>query len=139
QPYDYGAIQPYNADPAATTYVQSDPNALVDPNQQYMYTDPNQQALDPYYGYETTTITPRRKPPFLLIGIVIVLLVVLVLLFLLISSRARNNTPNNNQNNTGRNIILQWWGAYLDPDVVKPLIDEYQSLNPNVKIEYANK
>lgn len=52
--------------------------------------------------------------------------------------RGRSTTPTNN-NNTGGQITLQWWGVYLDPDVVNPLIQEYQAQNTNVKIQYANK
>lgn len=131
QPYDYGAVQPYNADPAIDYTI--DPNALP----QY---DVTQQSLDPYYGYETTTtVAPRRRSPLLFIAIGIALLVLLVFIFLLISSRSRTNTPTNTQNNTGKNVIIQWWGAFMDADIVKPLIEEYQTLNPTVKIEYANK
>jgi multiple sugar transport system substrate-binding protein len=46
---------------------------------------------------------------------------------------------NNGQNNQNQQITLQWWGVFWDKDVVQPLIDEYQSLHSNVKIEYANR
>lgn len=130
QPYDYGTVQPYNADPT----VDYNPDAMVAP--QY---DLTQQALDPYYGYETTTEIPPRRSPVIFIAIGIALLVLLVFIFSLIASRPATNTNNNPPVNTGRNIILQWWGAFLDPDIVRPLIEEYQTLNPNVRIEYANK
>ncbi len=53
------------------------------------------------------------------------------------------NQPTENQGDgsqqTDGPITLQWWGVFWDQDVVQPLIDEYQQLNPNVTINYANK
>jgi ABC-type glycerol-3-phosphate transport system substrate-binding protein len=46
------------------------------------------------------------------------------------------NTPSTSS--TGA-IELQWRGVFWDERVVKPLIDEYQLLNPGVTIKYANR
>jgi ABC-type glycerol-3-phosphate transport system substrate-binding protein len=99
---------------------------------------------------ETTTVTappneevsvtvteekPKRNIPILfLVGLGVILF--LVLIYLLFLSRGGNTptTPPSNQK-----VTLQWWGVYLDSSVVKPLIDEYQSLNPNVTIQYADR
>ncbi|MFS8131199.1 MAG: extracellular solute-binding protein [Candidatus Dojkabacteria bacterium] len=81
----------------------------------------------------TTEVTPRRKIPvyvFIIIGVILFLL----LLFLLIPRGTTPTTPTT----TGK-VTLQWWGVFLDPSVVKPLIDEYQKNNANVTIQYANK
>ncbi len=48
-------------------------------------------------------------------------------------------TTGTNNNNQTQQVTLQWWGVFWDKDVVQPLIDEYQGLHTNVKIEYANR
>ncbi|MEP7103425.1 MAG: extracellular solute-binding protein [Candidatus Dojkabacteria bacterium] len=95
------------------------------------------EAYVPPVVEETTTTTSRRRIPiYLLIGVGIILF--LVLIYLLFGN-ALKGTPNNNTNNTSQKITLQWWGVFMDPSVVKPLIDEYQTQNPNVTIQYANR
>ena len=80
--------------------------------------------------------TPRRKIPVTLL-IVVGVILFLLLLFLLFSNLLKTPTTNNNTP-TGK-VTLQWWGVFLDPSVVKPLIDEYQAQNTNVTIQYANR
>ncbi len=36
-------------------------------------------------------------------------------------------------------IRIQWWGVFWDPEVVQPLIDEYESQHSNIEIIYDNK
>jgi ABC-type glycerol-3-phosphate transport system substrate-binding protein len=76
----------------------------------------------------------KKKRQFIIIGIIVV-----VLLILLIFILSRGGGSNNNVEDQKENIVLQWWGAFLEPEVVQPLIDEYNSLNQHVTIEYANK
>jgi ABC-type glycerol-3-phosphate transport system substrate-binding protein len=38
---------------------------------------------------------------------------------------------------TTENVTLQWWGTVHSEAVMQPLIDEYQALNNNVKIDYS--
>lgn len=94
-------------------------------------------------GYTSTTpsalINDNNPPektglkkflPFIIIGLIgiIALIVILSLLF-----SNRNQTP------VAQNVTLQWWGVFMDKDTVQPLIDEYQSQNQGVTIEYADK
>ncbi len=84
----------------------------------------------------TTEVAPRRKiPASILIAVGVVLF--LVLLFLLFGNLLKAPTTNNNT--TTQKVTLQWWGVFLDPSVVKPLIDAYQAQNPNVTIQYADR
>ena len=65
-------------------------------------------------------------------AIVIVVLLILCLIVLLFSNRT-TSTPQK------ENVVLQWWGAFLENDVVQPLLDKYKEENPNVTVEYANR
>lgn len=83
----------------------------------------------------TTEETPKRKIPILLL-IILGIILFLVLMFLLLRP---NNTPTTQTPPSNQKITLQWWGVFMDSSVVKPLIDEYQSQNQNVTIEYADR
>ncbi len=91
------------------------------------------------YTTTQTTTVPRRKlnMPIILLGILGIFLL-LILLFLLFGSSGDNNN-NDNTIDPNRKAVLQWWGVFLDKDVVQPLIDEYQADHPNITIEYANR
>ncbi|MDQ7021885.1 MAG: hypothetical protein Q9M91_08875 [Candidatus Dojkabacteria bacterium] len=41
--------------------------------------------------------------------------------------------------NNNQSVQIRWVGAFLDEDVVNPLIQEYEALNPNVDIQYFNQ
>lgn len=75
---------------------------------------------------------PARRKLFVIIGAVVVAVVV-VLLILMLLTRGSGSTPQKDK------VVLQWWGAFLDTEVVQPLIDQYQAQNTNVTIEYANR
>jgi multiple sugar transport system substrate-binding protein len=81
-----------------------------------------------------TTIQERRN----LIVLVVLVMMLFLLIAFFISRTATTRTPGTG-NQTGGTITLQWWGVFLEPEVVQPLINEYQAANPNVKIQYANK
>jgi len=38
-----------------------------------------------------------------------------------------------------KEITLTWWGLWEPPEVIKPVIDKYQSQNPNIKIDYQEQ
>ncbi len=73
--------------------------------------------------------------------IAIALLVILVLAILLLSTRrsGTGTTTTTTGVDPNKTVILQWWGVFLSEDAVGPLLDEYNSINPNVTIEYADK
>src|SRR5260221_1504576 len=97
----------------------------------------------------TTTTTPvdddssesTRRRRLLIIGLIIFGVVLLIILLLLLTTRpAGTNTTNNTTTiDPNRKVVLQFQGAFITPEEIQPLIDDYQKLNPNVKIEYANK
>lgn len=49
-----------------------------------------------------------------------------------------NPTPTPNQQNQG-NVILIWWNMFEPEENVRPLIDAYEALHPNVDIQYDEK
>jgi len=79
---------------------------------------------------------PKRKIPVTLL-IVVGVILFLVLIYLLFGNLLKGTPPTTTTNN--QKVTLQWWGVFLDPTVVKPLIDEYQAQNTNVTIQYADK
>ncbi len=87
--------------------------------------------------------TPKRslpKIPQRYIIIVIALLIILVLLVVLLGTRRTGGTtPTTTGTDPNKTVILQWWGVYLSEDAVGPLLDEYNSINPNVTIQYADQ
>lgn len=100
---------------------------------------------------QTVTITPtdnpsprrNRLPVYILMALGVLLFLVLILMLVrgTSSNNNNNNQNNNNQNETptGTTTTIQWWGVFMDKTVIQPLIDEYQAINPNIKIEYANR
>lgn len=90
--------------------------------------------------YQTTTQTYTPAPessknrlPLIILGVVGGI-ILLLLILLLLNRGGGATTPPSDQK-----IVLQWWGVFMDEEVVQPLIDEYQNQNSNVTIEYANK
>lgn len=85
-------------------------------------------------GGTVAITTPRRKFPIKIILSVLVLLVIIVLGYLgfkFLKERAPVTPLTQNK--------ITWWGLWEDPNIVTPLIDEYQAENPNVKIEYVRQ
>ncbi len=125
---------------------------MADPNTQNYNTTYNFQPLqvepvtsqpvDSVASSTTTTTTKttkiskeqiKRFGPIVLIVIGLILLVILILLLFKPSTTPSTTTDPN------KAVVLQWWGAFIDPEVIQPLIDKYKTIAPNVTIEYANK
>lgn len=106
----------------------------------YYYEQPQQ----PYQEVTTTTTTTTPASPlagnrkFLIIGLIAFGVILLIILLLSLTSRS-NNTSTNNTTNTTKNVSLQFRGAFLPAEAMESLISDYETLNPNVKIEYADK
>ncbi len=84
----------------------------------------------------TTTASPRRNNLTIILLIALGIFLLIVLFFLLFTRPGSNTTnpPPSNQK-----IVLQFRGAFIDKDVIQPLLDDYNAKNPNVTIEYANR
>jgi len=105
----------------------------------YYYEQP-QQAYEEVTTTTTTTTTASPsggKKKFIIIGLIIFGVILLVVLLLSLSSRGGGGATNNTT--TSKNVSLQFRGAFIPSDAMQSLIDDYQTLNPNVKIEYADK
>jgi len=128
QPYTVEPVDPIQPNPPIQEQPVYDPAAL----QTTTYYEPTQ--YDQNFQY---TETPRRKFPVVPALLGLAVLGIGGFAILALSSRDSNKTPTTT--NTNRNVVLQWWGVFMDPEVVQPLIEEYQEANSNVTIEYANK
>jgi len=107
-------------------------------NSSYYYEQPFEDAAT-----TTTTTTTISNPASNRKRLTIILLVVIgVFIFLalmaLIFNKPSTNTTSSVSTN-GQKVNLQFWGVYIDPAVMKPLLDDYHTQNPNVTIDYANK
>src|SRR5687768_2210652 len=79
------------------------------------------------------TITPvKKKFP---IGIFIAIFGV-ILLIVIGFALFKKFTGNNSGSTTGE---LTWWGLWEDPNIVTPLISEYERTHPGVKITYVKQ
>lgn len=99
----------------------------------------------------------NKRLVMVVVGTIILTIVVIVLLVLVTSPSNTTPTPNtpgtggtNNGSNdgTGNNggnsggtsdVTIEWWGAFLTSDNVKPLITKYEADNPGVKIAFSNQ
>ncbi len=123
QDFSTTTIEPYTVDPA--------------PAEETTYYEEFSTDDDAEYQNE------RKFPlPLLVLGGLVILGIIILLFFLL--SGGKSNTNQNNNNNTGNTnnntpITLEWWGVFMDPEVIQPLIEEYQDENPNVTIKYEDK
>ncbi len=94
---------------------------------------------------------PKTRMPFLLVVSLLIFIIIIALIVFFTGGRSNNNRGNidttsssrdsstPSPENRNKNIILQWWGVFLDKQVIEPLIEEYEVLNPGIKIEYVNK
>lgn len=136
-------IQPYSVNDGQGDDLQNysyDQNYNLDQT----YQDPNLVAGDQFYDQSLSNSGQRASgPPWFLIGIAAAFIGLMLLGFILLFSGGGGTATDQGGGNTaptpGGPVVIQWWGAFLEPEVVQPLIDEYQQLNPNVTIEYANK
>lgn len=75
----------------------------------------------------------ESKSKFLIIGLGAIFFVIVlgVMMFIFFRGKGPSNTPS-----AKKDITLTYWGLWEDKEVIQPLINEYQSKNPNVKINY---
>lgn len=105
----------------------------------YYYEQPQQ----PYEEVTTTTSVPSTPSPvgknkrLLIIGLIIFGVILLIILLLSLASRGASPTTNTTPDT--KNVSLQFRGAFLPADAMQDLIDDYEALNTNVNIEYADK
>lgn len=50
-----------------------------------------------------------------------------------------NSTNNNSTNPAGTKTTLTYWGLWEEDQIIAPLIAKYESLNPDIKINYEHK
>ena len=83
-----------------------------------------------------------EKQKKLLIIVAIVLLVLIVgTAVLLIFARQQDSTPSPNGGNglTQERIELSYWGLWEPASVMQPVIDEFEDLYPNIRINYSQQ
>jgi ABC-type glycerol-3-phosphate transport system substrate-binding protein len=86
---------------------------------------------------EQNTPTLKKHKSKLLIVLVGVMLLLGILSMVAVLIK-RNPNPGGSSG-VGKKGEIVWWGVEEDESVVKPLIDEYQSKNPEVKVTYKKQ
>jgi len=113
--------------PATTTTPQTSP-ALTP-----------EEASPPPPGYTppASVAAPVIKPSMfkLLIPVGVGILVVGLIIFIL-SKVFTSSQPKERRVTPGQAITLTYWGLWEPVQVMKPLIDQFESQNPNIKIDY---
>jgi ABC-type glycerol-3-phosphate transport system substrate-binding protein len=82
--------------------------------------------------YNLTPPVPKRKFPkkiFVFVIIAVFLAISIPLVFRIISNVGKKAAP----------VEITWWGLWEEGSVYKAAIDEYQTANPNVKINYLKQ
>lgn len=109
-------------------------------SQKFNYYNPNGNQLE-VNVIDSSTPKPKRDfkrfLPFILLFVAGLILI--IILFLLLFSNTGQDNDTDTGLDTDKAVNLQWWGTFLDPEVIDPLLDEFKLLWPNVTIEYANK
>jgi multiple sugar transport system substrate-binding protein len=79
-----------------------------------------------------------KKKLLMILGALVIILLGLLAVVLL---RPKEPSGGNGQDPPSQNqqVILEYWGLWESQAVMQPLIDEYESENPNVKIIYTQK
>ena len=80
----------------------------------------------------TVTTTGRRFPIKIILGILLALILAALAYFGFKFLRSRTGAPLTTN-------TITWWGLWEDSGVVAPLIEEYQTQNPTIKIEYVRQ
>lgn len=102
----------------------------------------------PYEEVATTTTTTTvdddssestRRRRLLIIGLIVFGVVLLIVLLLLLTSKPATTPTTNTTIDPTKKVVLQFQGAFISAAAMQPLLDDYQTLNPNVTVEYVNK
>jgi multiple sugar transport system substrate-binding protein len=111
-----------------------DQNTPVSPNLPFQPPQPAAAApmSTPPVGTSTIATQPKKGFPKIIL-FVLVFVVILGLIGFVVSKLL---IPSVNEN---REVTLSWWGLWEDNAVMEPLIAEYQTLHPNVKIKYESQ
>lgn len=84
----------------------------------------------------------KNKIP-LIIAIVVIVIAISAGAFYFISSqsggKSKPESSSSSGTTSGSQTSLLFWGLWEPESVMQPLIDEYESQNPNIKIEYVNR
>ncbi len=111
-------------------------------SQQQMGQSDNQEYSENQQYYDETSFSSEGMssppPPFVedkrkkylifaIIVVVLLLIVGLVVGFFIIN---RNNQPEE------KKVTLTYWGLWEDKNIIQPILDDYQRINPNVTINY---
>lgn len=90
-----------------------------------------------------------KKKILIIAGIVVIVILAAILLFVFMGGNDETTGSNTSGGSTqtitggttssGSNVVIEYWGLWEAESVMQPLIQKYQSQNPNVTIKYTQK
>jgi len=92
---------------------------------------PSMNAPTPTQTAAPAAPPPAKKSPkkiLMIVGAIVALIIVIILGWNLLSGGGKKDE-----------VTITWWGLWEDSTIVSPLIEEYQSQNPGIKINYVNQ
>lgn len=109
----------------------------------------NNSSYQPYNPESDLSVnessTPNTRNNMIRVGVIVLIIIATLVVVLLLVGGGAEEAPAPGQavdpgsNSNDNSVILVWSGVFLAEEVVQPLIDEYESLRPNVTINYSNQ
>lgn len=78
----------------------------------------------------------KQKKTLIIAGVVVVILLIVTIVLFLLRGDSENPSPNPEEQTS---VTLTYWGLWEPPSVMQPLIDEFETANPNIKIAYSQQ
>jgi multiple sugar transport system substrate-binding protein len=88
--------------------------------------------------YNVNMDSKKKKLLIILLGILLFLILLLVIVLISLGKEDTGIPTDTNQPSAG-DVQLVYWGLWEPESVMQPIIDEYESLNPGVKIYYTQE
>jgi len=95
--------------------------------------NPTTQAQSPVAAQSQpvkTSVEPQKKSKKPVLKIILAIFAVIIIIFLVLLFIPKG---------APKNVKLIWWGLWEEPQVVKPIIAEFEKENPNITVEYIKQ
>ncbi len=81
------------------------------------------------------------KKALIIIGPISLILIIVLIILISTGNTPQTTSPDETVTPSGTpsNVTLEYWGLWEPEEVMKPLIEKYQNLNPHVKIKYDQR
>lgn len=84
----------------------------------------------------------KKKKILIFLGGFLILLIIVLVIIIIAANQIDSPQPENGENDITRpvgDVELTYWGLWEPPSVMQPIIDEFESQNPGVRILYSQQ